>query len=840
MRRLGVYGENLPTKKERSVTPADFSIAGLYGSFNRKFNKPFRFRNTQEALAVLGEQTNPADYGWDALNGFFANLRGQSGSIIVCSYPGIGAAQAHEEVSHQGAPLMNFRAAYQGAPEYGKRANRIAFEIKNGSSFTTAILEADGNRIALESVTGIRRGDVVSLGVPSTLITHTILDKITTQAQIAVHTVQKLLLKTLKMDDVSRFEVGTVSINGTDYTVTAIDGVYLVLDDITGITAGDEVRRLISHTVVSVDGAVTLTMDSADGWAAGDELVINGAVHIIAGITGDQVTIDDTSGIAVGDTAEATISHTIQAVYDKAAEFDSLADWAVGYAITFPNAVHSITGIDGLLVTFDDMTAVAVGEPGSYTITPEAYQIQVDTAEDIYAGDTVLGQTVIEVDGVLLKVADFSGIFIGDTFTTGNPASRQYSKVTDVNESNAAIQIQDSFSSASLSGTLEVVAYQVKTYFRNDKGVVAEIDKDLGKRWLTLNADDADRYLPAVFKQSSYLDVEQIGDSPVGALADVPLTYLSGGTDGARPATIDQFRAVWRLMDTQPFRMVAAVETSRSDVQKSLEEYCFSREDNPIVIYTGEFGMSRKEQVLEAGQGFQRSNEVDAVFVHNWLGVSDPFASSPSAPRRFVPPAGHIMGQWIRAIGLYGIHCIPARKNLELAGASEAAGYPAASDFDRTDLADAGVNVIQNMPGRGLVVRNFFTPSTAPEFRFANAVIMRNFIKVSMVDALQESENTPNTIANVREDRMKGCQFMHKLWLRGSAGNAPEGETFGQYEKDDGNVSSEEDAYEIIADASNNSVSQLQAGERNMDIWFMFPAPAGSIKVGVGLMYKVN
>jgi hypothetical protein len=834
-----VYGENLPTKKERSVTPADFSIAGLYGSFNRKFYKPFRFRNTQEALEVLGEQTNPADYGWDALNGFFANLRGQSGSIIVCSYPGIGAAQAHAEASHQGNPLLTFRAGYQGEPEYGKRANRIAFEIKNGSAFTTPILSVTGNSITLESVAGIRRGDVVSLGVPSTLITHTVLDKLTTPAQIAAHTVQKLLIKTLAMDDVSRFESGTtVRINGTDYTVTAIDGGFLELDDITGVNPGDAVERSITHDVASVDDATTLTMDSVDDWVVGDEIAINGGLHVIASIAGDQVTIDDTTGITAGDTGTVSIAHTVQAVYDNAGEFDSVADWAVGDAVTFSAGVHTITGIDGLIVTFDDMTAVAVGELGSYTISPEEYQLQVDTAEDIYAGDTVLGQTVIEVDGVLLKVADFSGIFIGDTFTTGNPAYREFSKVTDVNESNGTVQIQDTF--ASLGGELEVTAYQVKTYFRNDKGVVAEIDKDLGKRWLTLNADDADRYMPSVFRQSSYLSIEQIGEAPIGAVDDVPITYLAGGLDGAVPSTLDHFRAIWNLMDNQTFRMVAAVETSRNDIQKSLEEYCFNREDNPIVMYTGEFAMSRKERVLEAGQGFQRSNEVDAVFVHNWLGVADPFASSPSAPRRFVPPAGHLMGLWVRAIGLYGIHCIPARKNLELTGASETAGYPAASDFDRTDLAEAGVNVIQNIPGRGLVVRNFFTPSTAPEFRFANAVIMRNFIKVSMVDALQESENTPNTIANVREDRMKGCQFMHKLWLRGSSGTAPEGETFGQYEKDDGTVSAEEDAYEIVADASNNSVSQLQAGERNMDIWFMFPAPAGSIKVGVGLMYKVN
>jgi hypothetical protein len=837
MRRLGVYGENLPTKKEKSVTPSDFSIAGLYGSFNRKFYKPFRFRKPQEALEVLGEQTNPADYGWDALNGFFANLQGQSGSVIVCSYPSPGAAQAHAEVSHQGNPLLTFRAAYQNEPEYGKSANRIGFEIKRGSAFTTEILGVNGNIIALESVAGIKKGDVVALGVPSTLKIHTILTKITIPAQIAAHTVQKVFLNVLKLDSVDRFVLGDVSINGVVHTISVIDGDCITIGDITGINPGDTAERSITHAVASIDDATTLTMDSVVDWVIGDQVTIAGVTHDIVSIVGDQITIDDTTGITAGDTGTVSIAHTVQAAYNNAAEFDSVSDWAVGYAITFPNAVHDIVGIDGLIVTFNSVSDVAVSESGSYTISPEIYQLQVDDPDDISVGDTVLGQVVLEIDGVLLKVADFSAITVGDTFETGNPASWQYSKVTDVNESDYSIQIRDTF--ASLGGELEVTAYQVKTYFRNDKGVVAEVNKDLGKRFLTFNADDADRYMPSIFRQSSYLSVEQTGDTPIGALDDVPLTYLAGGTDGVRPTTIDQFRAIWNLMDNQPFRMVAAVETSNADIQKSLEEYCAGREDNPMVLYVGQFDMTTKAQVVAAGQAFQRSSEVDAVFVHNWLGVSDPFASSPTAPKRFVPAVGHLMGQWIHSIGRYGIHCIPARKTIQLKGASEVVGYTAVNDFDRTELAEAGVNVIQRMDGRGLITRNFFTPSTAPEFRFANSVIMRNYIKLSIVDSLQESENQPNVIALVREDRMLAVQFMHKLWLKGSTGDVPEGETFGQYEKEDGAMSAEEDAYEVVADASNNSVAQLQAGERNMDIWFMFPAPAGSIRIGVGLMYKV-
>ena len=54
MRRLGVYGANLPTKKERSVDPADFSIAGLIGYFDRQYNKAFQLRSDIEGKAIFG------------------------------------------------------------------------------------------------------------------------------------------------------------------------------------------------------------------------------------------------------------------------------------------------------------------------------------------------------------------------------------------------------------------------------------------------------------------------------------------------------------------------------------------------------------------------------------------------------------------------------------------------------------------------------------------------------------------------------------------------------------------------------------------------------------------
>lgn len=602
MRRLGTYGENLATKKVASVTAADFTQAGMIAHCERKFNRAYTVTKTSDAAVIFGLQTDASKYGWDAINGFFANLRGKSGSLSIISPPGSSAAQATVTVNNQASPtpagILTIAAGYKEEKEYGISGNRTGYTIESGNAFTTAVTTlpsgsgAELKTIVLASVVGIRVGDVIVL-------------------------------------------------SKTGYSEY--------------------------HFVASVDeGTKTVVWSDAD-----------------------------------------------------------------------------------------------------------------------YAGSGV--------------AADYS---------------------------------------------VSVLGLKIHTWRKSTKGVVTEVDIGLGKRWVTLNSADPERYIATIFKQSSYLTVTVLTPSAVTADKTYPaavttVTFLAGGLDGTLAASAGDWATVYALWDDLPVRFVANPETAVAANQKALETYCTGREDNPIAILNGAMELD-KDGAIAAGQGFQRSDEVDGIYAHNWLMVSDPFASSVTAPYRNVPSVGHAMGAAIEAIQTLGIHAITARKTRALVGAMDVVGFQALDDYDRTDLADAGVNVIQNVPGRGIIIRNWFTPSTAPEFKFGNAVTMRNYIKISGVDSLQDSENTPNDIGHVREDRSAMLQFMHRLWLYGSNGNVPEGETFGQYEKSDGSTSKEEEAYEVIADATNNPVASLQAGNRDIDIWFMFPAPAGSIKVGVGLMYKTN
>lgn len=592
MRRLGVYGANLPTKKERSVEPANFSIAGLIGYFDRQYNKAFQLRSDIEGKAIFGEQTNKNAYGWDCLNGFFANLKGASGSIFVLSPVGADAVQASLALKDGASEdILTVKASYQGEDEYGTFANRTGIAVERGAYFETTISSYASKVFTVESCAGLHVGDIVR-------------------------------------------------------------------------------------------------------------------AHYVGSSTGS------------------------------------------------------------------------------------------------------------------------------DTYTT----------ITALSESAKTVEVADAVTMADVADyVLQGMGFKLKVYRKSLTGIVSQVDATLGEIWCTLNADDPDHYVAQVFEQSSYVKV-QVNTTATATENKLPATaelaYLSGGTTGTMPANVATWKPYFNAFDTLPVRMLALCETANDQVQSVLEQYCRNRDDNPIAVLVAQYGLSTKQSMINTGNFFQRSDEVDALLVGNWLGVPNPFSTSPVAPDREIPCVGHVMGEWIYSIEQNGIHSSPARKNCALSGVNSVIGYTADKDEDRTDLADAGINVIQKMKGKGFILRNAFTPSTAKEFRYSNAVIERNFIKVSCVDSLQDSENTPNTIANVREDRMAVLQFMNKLWRSGSNGSTKEGETFGQYEKDDGSLSTTEDAFEVIADASNNSVATLQAGERNIDIWFMFPAPAGSIKVGCGLIYK--
>lgn len=446
--------------------------------------------------------------------------------------------------------------------------------------------------------------------------------------------------------------------------------------------------------------------------------------------------------------------------------------------------------------------------------------------------------TFVDLDSV-------SGIRVGDIMGFLHaPSTWVYKKITVVDESLKRVHFATAFGSSAFvdNDPAYVLGIRVQIYEKSLSGIVTEVETDIGKIYCTLASEVTDYYIDNVFADHRYAKiVSAVHTHTLNEMfpADVTsVTYLVSGADGTA-ATTDAHWSYGNLaaFDNLPVRFLGNCETTLEAHNVSGEVYCKARWDNPKWIYNIASNQS-KTQLIAKGNAYQRSDDVMGAIVAHWLKISDPFATSASAPAREIPNIGAVMGCWIRTIETYGVHYIPALLQVPIKGVIGIVGTQFPSSTDRTDLAEAGINCIEYLTGSGYILRNLFTPSTTQEYMFANGVLMRDFFKVSGVDSLSGSENMPNSYNRIQEDRSAMYMFMRRMWDVGSTGTVPSGETFGQSQNADGTPTVFEDHVEVIADLVNNPQTKIDAGERNIDVYFTYPAPAGSIRIRAGLMLR--
>lgn len=476
----------------------------------------------------------------------------------------------------------------------------------------------------------------------------------------------------------------------------------------------------------------------------------------------------------------------------------------------------------------EELEFSASGNRTGYTITNGS---RFTTNTD---GTELVGATTVTLNSVI-------DINVGDVvkFTL---ATDEYRSITGVDESaNTVTFLVGLTNPITDDAQVDVLGFRLRTYRQSTKGVVTEVDTDLGEVWCTINSSVTDFYVENVFATSSWIKVDVETTATVAIEDTFPadvatVTYLANGSNGTSPAVPGDFDFDNNSFDGLPIRYIANVETTIPATQKALELYCKSRNDTPIVFTSLGYDLD-KTSLIEAGNGYQRSDDVFQTLCGTWLGVTDPFSTDPNAADRQVPASGHLMALWIRTTTLRGIHYIPT-KDEPLLGVNSVVdtNLGIITNRDRTDIAQAGVNLVQFIDGIGFILRNLFTPSTSTDFQFANGILMRNFIKISAEDSLQSSENTPNSFNKVKSDRDAINNFMLGLWISGTTGTVPTGETFAQRQNEDGTLTAYGDSVEVNIDPPVNTAASLQAGERNIEVFFAYPAPAGSIFINVGIL----
>jgi len=446
-----------------------------------------------------------------------------------------------------------------------------------------------------------------------------------------------------------------------------------------------------------------------------------------------------------------------------------------------------------------------------------------------------------------IAVYSVAGAKIGDELKmniTGGSAVTVYKKITSIDASTGRLYFSGAIHASSYAKVGDfagIMGFQLHLWRKSLLGVLAEVDTDLGKIYCTMAPEVTDFYVVNVFMNSKWAQVTNL-NSGSGVGLDQPVAvstavYLTSGADGTAPTTSAHWGINNATFDSLPIRFLTNCETTDTATQLALEVYSRGRWDEPKIIYNVPSNQS-KTQLITIGNNYQRADDVLGVIQEKWYQVPDPFTTSPLAPLRTIPSVGHTMGAWIRCIGTYGIHWVPATVNTPIFGIQGVVGTQFSSAEDRTDLAEAGINTTIFQTGDGYIVKSWFTPSVTKEFMFGNGILMRDYIKISIVNSLLGTHNEPNNWARIKNSASAIWNFFYRLWEAGSTGSVAAGETFGQSINDDGTYTQPTDHFFVRADLINNPQASVDSGNRNEDCWFTFPAPAGSIKIGVGLMLR--
>lgn len=616
------------------------------------------------------------------------------------------------------------------------------------------------------------------------------------------------------------------------------------------------------------------------------------------GVYGANLPTKKSSSVQAADFAIAGLIGRMERRFDVALPAQSAQDFAAIFGGQPDPSVYGPDAVDGFFKNLNGQPGTlficsppnaAAGAPGAITDTqasmalpdtmgtPQtpitvkpAYQGNAEygvggnrTGVQIEVGDrfSSLASADASASAVKVYLASVADFVVGDVVkmvcSKGSSPTTVYGIINEVNQSQRYVGFAVTpFSAAAYVGsgdTVSIPGFRIHT-FRKDAitGIEQEVDTDLGRKWLGLNPAAPNYYPPNVFAYATFISVTvnsttSTNDKKMPAVqattvypgSTVTGAVLTPATDGAAMTTSSQWARALSRFDAIPVRFLANCETTDQAIQMAGEAYCSSRTmgDNPLWVANLPEAQTKSALIL-LGNNWQRGTEVDAGLVGHWGLRQDPFQVSLSGAPRHVPLVGHVMGLACRGVGSKGVHASIATRDMPILGLVGISGTQFTDAKDRTDLANAGINCVEYLAGYGYVLRNWLTPSTLQEFQFANGVVMRNFIKVSSVNSLQVSENTPNAYNRISSDRTAILTFLYKMWQSGSTGNVAEGETFGQYQNADGSLSKPTDHFEVRADLVNNPLSSQQAGNRNYDVYFTYPAPAGSIKIGVGIMLR--
>lgn len=228
---------------------------------------------------------------------------------------------------------------------------------------------------------------------------------------------------------------------------------------------------------------------------------------------------------------------------------------------------------------------------------------------------------------------------------------------------------------------------------------------------------------------------------------------LPGGTDGTTAVNATDFagredatgRTGMRAFDDVDIQLLVIPGRTTTDMLSAGMSYA----DRRGVFYLADgLGSDDRQFAVETAdvarfvEGLPARSDNAAMF-YPWIEVADPVGTG-RAPRRFVPPSGHVAGVFARTDRTRGVWKAPAGLEASISGALDL--QHRLQDPDQDQLNPIGLSCLRQRPGGGIVNWGARTLSSDPEWRYTSVRRTALFLIESLRRGLQWAVFEPNDV----------------------------------------------------------------------------------------------
>jgi len=566
-------------------------------------------------------------------------------------------------------------------------------------------------------------------------------------------------------------------------------------------------------------------------------VVISELNHV--GLTGRFPRIFDNVQLMQGQIDRSFILGTPQASKNDWYIVDDAIKNARSTPITFHMySYNPIDAIQASIVVNDTLLENAFRLDSAYKSNPSKGVWDNDTAVQFKSGvkfslkleqPTLVDATTYVLNGVV-------GLVVGDIIRIGVDSMKVLT--IDENTNTITVSIDGTTPIFSAGDVVDVISFKIISYRKQPNGLMVKVDTPLNDRWISLESENVSEYIENVLQNHPLFVGVDLLSTSLGHKkfpTDTPVNtyiFLTGGLDGTAPATVADWETVQPKFLNRRIVAFMNTGTTNKDVHKNFRDWMKTFPKFPEYIGGIEDFQDDWQSLKDYGQEFLISNGWSMFkLVYGWRYVSDPLSVAP----RKIPVIGKYLGVRLNMVYTGNLHRSPADRSLNYTLTNDVSGGVVFEDrleswdeMVRTQLYNAGINLIQFVQGQGLIMRNDRFPTNDFRTRDGHIHWINKCIEFISEDNLKQLENTPLKRAltlqkarSVIEDNL--LKPLHEGNLLpfvvsetpGEPGSGAFVDTYGDNESAEWyNVS------RVKADATNNPQSTFETGKALVEVYY--------------------